>query len=160
MDRLAQGDGQLDGPFGIGVLLNNNIVKNHIVVADRKHNRVRVFDQKGNHVKDIGGGAIFARGRILVIESSNHKISVFELELPRSCRRGFGLCSVSTTTTTTVFLLLCVSVAAALLQFLYLFSQILYSSRCLCGLGPVLLSQPADIVKVLSLCVQGISHGL
>ena len=57
--------------------------KDNILVADRSKQRVRVFDEKGNHIKDFGS-AILARGvcmdgegRILVVESGNHRISIF-----------------------------------------------------------------------------------
>ena len=137
--------------------------KDNILVADRSKQRVRVFDEKGNHIKDFGS-AILARGvcmdgegRILVVESGNHRISIF-LNFSYFSESYFVpcCCCLVSTQTSHKFLLLFAGAS-----FIFnLLSQVLYSSCCLCGLGSVLLSQPGHIVKVLCLRVQSIAHDL
>ena len=49
----GNGNGQLNGPSGVGLLSNGNIV-----IAEHGWDRLQIFDSQGNFVRIVGAGQV------------------------------------------------------------------------------------------------------
>ena len=76
----GKGNGQMNGPLGVGLLSNGNIV-----VSENDGNRLQIFDFEGNFVRIVGAGQFKSPihlffdsdDNILVADANNHRIQVF-----------------------------------------------------------------------------------
>ena len=76
-------NGELDRPYGIGLLSNRNIV-----VGEFGNNRISIFDQEGTFIKIIGDGEINhalhlfidSDDNILIADQMNRRIAIYSSE--------------------------------------------------------------------------------
>ena len=73
-------NGELDGPFGLGLLSNGNLV-----VGEYINNRISIFDNQGNFIKVIAAedlkdpGHLFidSDDNILITDDENQRIAIY-----------------------------------------------------------------------------------
>jgi DNA-binding beta-propeller fold protein YncE len=96
--KAGNGDGEFDRPQGITVLGSSG----EVAVADRRNQRVQIFDNQGNYKRQFGGtegkeadGHLYrpsslasdAHGNLLVVDKTN-RLQVFDPEGKHLCTRS------------------------------------------------------------------------